>query len=261
MSGDSPPGQSAATPSAIRALPRHIAIIMDGNGRWAQLRGLPRVEGHRQGAKSVRTVVRAAREIGLGAITLYAFSSQNWNRPPDEVAALMQLLRDYVIEEREEIMTNGIRLVAIGDVHKLPPFVRQPLDALINDSSGNEGMTLCLALSYGGRESIVEAARSLSSRVASGELKAEQLDESLFTGAMQTRALPQLDLLVRTSGERRLSNFLLWESSYAELHFCDTLWPDFGRPALEEALADYAQRERRFGLTHEQVRGQIRSVG
>src|SRR5687768_9655511 len=150
-------------------LPRHVAIIMDGNGRWAQRRGLPRIEGHRKGATSVREVVRAARSVGLRALTLYAFSAQNWQRPPDEVATLMQLLRDYVIEERAEIMDNDIRLVAIGDVERLPDFVKQPLDALIHDSAGNRSMTLCLALSYGGRESIVAAARALCEAVAAGD--------------------------------------------------------------------------------------------
>jgi len=216
-------------PIDLNKLPRHVAIIMDGNGRWAQEHGLPRVEGHRQGAKAVREVVRGAREIGLRALTLYAFSAQNWQRPPDEVATLMQLLRDYVIEERSEIMDNDIRLVAIGEVERLPGFVKDPLDALIRDSADNQSMTLCLALSYGGRESILAA-------------------------ALQTGGLPQLDLLVRTSGEERLSNFLLWEAAYAELYFTDTFWPAFGKPELYEALESFRGRERRFGRTREQIR-------
>jgi undecaprenyl diphosphate synthase len=236
------------------ALPRHVAIIMDGNGRWAQSHGLARVEGHRQGAKSVREVVRAAREVGLRALTLYAFSSQNWQRPPDEVATLMQLLRDYVIEERAEIMDNAIRLIAIGDVDRLPEFVRDPLEALMRDSAQNRAMTLCLALSYGGRESILATARGLAELVARGAIKPEDINEERFSAAMQTGGLPQLDLLVRTSGEQRLSNFLLWESSYAELHFSRVFWPDFGRRELVAALEDYAGRERRFGRTREQVR-------
>src|SRR5882762_4656378 len=158
-------------------LPRHVAIIMDGNGRWAQRRGLPRVEGHRRGAVAVREVVRAAREVGLRALTLYAFSSQNWQRPPEEVGTLMQLLRDYVIDERDEIMDNGIRLIAIGDIDRLPSFVKDPLDALMRESAGNTGMTLCLALSYGGRESIVAAARALAAEVARGALKVEDINE------------------------------------------------------------------------------------
>jgi undecaprenyl diphosphate synthase len=235
-------------------LPRHVAIIMDGNGRWAQRRGLPRVEGHRKGARSVKEVVRAARECGLRAITLYAFSSQNWDRPPDEVATLMQLLRDYVIDERAEIMDNGIRLIAIGDVDRLPDFVREPLETLMRDSSGNRAMTLCLALSYGGRESIVSTARALCELAARGALRPEELTEDRFSAALQTGGLPQLDLLIRTSGEERLSNFLLWEAAYAELYFTDTYWPDFGRDQLMKALESFDRRERRFGRTREQIR-------
>jgi undecaprenyl diphosphate synthase len=235
-------------------LPRHVAIIMDGNGRWAQEHGLPRVEGHRQGAKAVREVVRAAREIGLRALTLYAFSAQNWQRPVEEVATLMQLLRDYVIEERDEIMENDIRLIAIGDVDRLPPFAKEPLDALMADSAGNRGMTLCLALSYGGRESIVAAARAMAEAVAEGRLSPEEITEERLTSQLQTSGLPQLDLLVRTSGEERLSNFLLWEAAYAELYFTDTYWPAFGKAQLYQALESFRGRERRFGRTREQIR-------
>jgi undecaprenyl diphosphate synthase len=235
-------------------LPRHVAIIMDGNGRWAQKRGLPRIEGHRQGAQSVRKVVRAARESGLRALTLYAFSAQNWHRPPEEVGALMQLLRDFLIEERPEIMDNAIRLTAIGDVDRLPDFVRDPLDALMRDSASNRAMTLCLALSYGGRESIVSTTRALVELAAKGALKPEDVNEDRFSGMLQTGGMPQLDLLVRTSGEVRLSNFLLWESAYAELYFTDTLWPEFGKEEFLRALESYGGRERRFGRTREQIR-------
>jgi len=235
-------------------LPRHVAIIMDGNGRWAQRRGLPRVEGHRRGAVAVRDVVRAAREIGLPAITLYAFSAQNWERPPEEIATLMQLLRDYVIDERAEIMENDIRLVAIGDLDRLPDFVKVPLDALMVESSGNRAMTLCLALSYGGRESLVAAAQKLAGEVARGVLEPGDITEQHLAGALQTNGLPQLDLLVRTSGEERLSNFLLWEAAYAELYFTDTYWPDFGKAELYGALESFRGRERRFGRTREQIR-------
>jgi undecaprenyl diphosphate synthase len=235
-------------------LPRHVAIIMDGNGRWAQRRGLPRVEGHRRGAVAVREVVRAAREVGLRALTLYAFSSQNWQRPPDEVGTLMQLLRDYVIDERDEIMDNGIRLIAIGDVDRLPDFVKEPLETLMRDSAGNRMMTLCLALSYGGRESIVSTTRALCELAARGALKPEEITEDRISAALQTGGLPQLDLLVRTSGEERLSNFLLWESAYAELYFTDTFWPDFGKNELYQALDSFRRRERRFGQTREQIR-------
>jgi undecaprenyl diphosphate synthase len=236
------------------ALPRHVAIIMDGNGRWAQERGLPRIEGHRRGANSVHEVVRAAREIGVKALTLYAFSAQNWLRPPDEVTMLMRLLREYVIAERAEIMDNAIRLVTIGDVQKLPGLVREPLDDLVRDSAGNQAMTLCLALSYGGRESIVDTARALGEAVKKGELDPSAINEDSFQAAMQTAPLPQLDLLIRTSGEVRLSNFLLWESAYAELYFTDTYWPEFGRDEFLRALESYRGRERRFGRTREQLR-------
>ncbi len=230
-------------------LPRHVAIIMDGNGRWALARNLPRIEGHREGAKSVKDVVRASRQLGLEALTLYAFSAQNWSRPPDEVKALMELLRDYLLEERAEIMDNAIRLVAIGQIERLPDFVRGPLDALVADSAANTGMTLCLALSYGAREAIVAAA---CAAMRAG-IPPAQLDEARLGAFFPTRDLPPLDLLVRTSGEQRISNFLLWECAYSELFFTPTLWPDFRRADLYAALEAYAARERRFGLTSAQL--------
>lgn len=236
-----------------RPLPRHVGIIMDGNGRWAQLRGRPRIDGHREGAESVRDITRAARQIGIEAITLYAFSSQNWARPADEVGALMQLLRDYLIDERAEIMDNGIRLDAIGDVEKLPPFVKDPLDALRADSAGNGGMTLTLALSYGGRESIARAVRNIAADAAAGRIDPASIDAAVVAGYLPTSRLPPLDLLVRTSGEQRISNFMLWELAYAELVFVDVMWPDFRRQHLYAALEAYAARERRFGLTSGQL--------
>jgi undecaprenyl diphosphate synthase len=239
---------------AITHMPRHVGIIMDGNGRWAERRQLPRVEGHRVGAESVRDVVRAARQLGLEALTLYAFSSQNWARPPAEVAALMELLREYVVEERPELMDNDIRLRAIGDIDRLPAAVRDPLTALIADSAANQSMTLTLALSYGGRESIVAAVRHALRACAAGQLDPRDLDADRFTALLPTGDLPPLDLLIRTSGERRVSNFMLWELAYAELYFTDTLWPDFRRQHLYRALEDYAERERRFGLTGDQLR-------
>ena len=235
-------------------LPRHVAIIMDGNGRWAKRRGLPRVEGHRRGADSVRDIVRASRELGLRALTLYAFSSQNWERPLDEVRTLMELLRDYVIGERAEIMDNHIRLVTIGDTTRLPDFVREPLEQLIADSAENHKMTLCLALSYDGRESIVAAARALAQRVKDGTLDPSAITATALAGELATRILPELDLVIRTSGEQRLSNFLLWEAAYAELYFTDVMWPDFSRASLYQAIETFQKRERRFGLTTEQVR-------
>src|SRR5690349_8029113 len=206
-------------------LPRHVAIIMDGNGRWAKLRGQPRIDGHREGAVSVRDVVRASRQLGLAALTLYAFSSQNWQRPVDEVRQLMELLRDYLVEERPEIMDNDIRLTTIGDIERLPRMVREPLDALMRDSAGNKSMMLCLALSYGGREVIVEAARA----AMRAGTRPEALTEQEFAKLLPTRELPPLDFMIRTSGEQRISNFLLWEAAYAELYFTPVLWPDFRR--------------------------------
>lgn len=234
-------------------LPRHVAIIMDGNGRWARGRGEPRIEGHREGAKSVREVVRAAREIGVSALTLFAFSEQNWDRPPDEVDALMELLFKYVLEERDEIMQNGIRLTAIGELSRLPTFVRQPLFALIDDSKDNGGMILCLALSYGGREDLVRAARTVAEEVRADRLDPEEINEVVLESRLSTRLLPPLDLLIRTSGEHRLSNFLLWQAAYAELYFTPLMWPEFRRDALVQAIDAYQHRERRFGLTSEQI--------
>jgi len=245
-------GTSMQAPS--EDLPRHIAIIMDGNGRWAKRRGLPRIEGHRKGADSVREVTRSARELGIKALTLYAFSSQNWDRPIEEVRMLMALLRDYLVDERPEILDNDIRLTTIGNVDRLPDFVREPLFALKADSANNTGMTLCLALSYGGRETIVDAARNLVTRVLAGEIREQDVNELSFGEALCTNALPPLDLVIRTSGEQRLSNFLLWEAAYAELYFTDTMWPDFKRADLMDAIATYQGRERRFGLTSEQVK-------
>jgi len=230
-----------------RALPRHIGIIMDGNGRWAEARGLPRISGHREGSESVRAVAREARKVGLEALTLYAFSAQNWARPPDEVAALMQLLADFLESERSEIMSNAIRLHAIGELDRLPGFVRDRLDRLRDDSAANRGMTLTLALSYDGREDIAQAARRAAAArgLAFG---AADIDAGLWTAG-----LPDLDLLVRTSGERRISNFLLWQCAYAELAFTDVLWPDFRELELLQAVDDFQSRERRFGLTGAQV--------
>ena len=238
-------------------LPRHVGIIMDGNGRWAQERGLPRIEGHRVGAESVKDVTRAARQVGLSALTLYAFSSQNWARPADEVGALMDLLRDYLRDERDEIMENGIRLDAIGDAEKLPARVREPLDALRAESAGNDKMTLTLALSYGGRESIARAMRRMAEDVANGELAPTAIDVDRVNAYLPTAGLPPLDLLVRTSGEQRVSNFMLWEIAYAELVFVDVRWPDFRREHLYAALEAYAARERRFGKTSAQLASDV----
>jgi undecaprenyl diphosphate synthase len=236
-----------------RSLPRHLGIIMDGNGRWAQQRGLPRVDGHRVGAESVRDVTRASRELGIEALTLYAFSSQNWARPPDEVAALMDLLREFLLDERAEILDNGIRLEALGEIARLPAFVREPLAELRAASQANTGMVLTLALSYGGRESIARAAREAARAVAAGTLALDAIDVDRLGNFLPTAPLPPLDLLIRTSGEQRVSNFMLWELAYAELIFVDVLWPEFRRVELYKCLEEYAARERRFGLTSQQL--------
>ncbi|MCB9526279.1 MAG: isoprenyl transferase [Myxococcales bacterium] len=235
-------------------MPRHLAIIMDGNGRWAEQRGLPRHQGHAAGAKAVNRTVTACRELGIEVLTLYAFSEQNWARPEDEVEALMQLLHDYVHDERFEILDNGIRLTTIGDVDRLPAWVRRPLQALCDESAGNRGMVLALALSYGGREEVVHSVRRLAAEVAAGRLDPAAIDEAAIARGLYTAQWPDPDLVLRTSGEARLSNFLLWQSAYAELYFTDVAWPDFQREHLEEALRHYAHRERRFGKTGAQIR-------
>ncbi len=235
-------------------IPRHLAVIMDGNGRWAQARGLPRIKGHEAGAESVRVVVRTCRELGVEAVTLYSFSTENWRRPPSEVAGLMKLLADYVRTERSEILDNNIRLQAIGQIDRLPIFVRRPLQELIRVSDrGKPRMTLTLALSYGGRREIVDAVQDIARRAAAGQLRPEDIDEDTISSHLSTAGLPEPDLLVRTSGEMRLSNFLLWQLAYAELYVTPVAWPDFRKPNLLEAFREFGQRERRFGMTSAQV--------
>lgn len=235
-------------------LPRHVGIIMDGNGRWAQARGLSRIEGHRRGADAVRRTVRAARQLGVRVLTLFAFSEQNWSRPRDEVEALMDLLLNFLHDERGEILDNDIRLLAIGDLARLPTNVRAALDELCAASDAHRSMTLCLALSYGGREDVVRAARRIARSVAEGRLRADDVSASVVDASLESRDLGDLDLLIRTSGEMRLSNFLLWPAAYAELWFTEKLWPDFDRADFAAALDEYRRRQRRFGLTAEQVR-------
>ncbi len=234
-------------------LPRHIAIIMDGNGRWAELRGCSRLEGHAEGALSVKDIVTAAREAGIEALTLYAFSVQNWGRPDEEVDHLMGLLLDYLATERSTILDNDIKLQSIGQTHRLPLDVQASLRKLQADSKDNSGMVLTLALSYGGREEIVAACQQIAERVKAGELEPEAIDEALIDQYLFTRDLPPVDLLIRTSGEMRLSNFLLWQVAYAELVITEVLWPDFRRPNLHECIEVYRKRERRYGLTGAQV--------
>ncbi len=234
-------------------LPRHIAIIMDGNGRWAEQRGLERWQGHARGARAVREIVTTARENGIQALTLYAFSVQNWGRPGDEVERLMTLLLDYLVEERDTIMDNEIRLTSIGQTARLPAHVLKQLRFLEAESKDNSKMTLTLALSYGSREEIVEACRQLARDVAAGRQDPDTIDEALLDRYMFTRELPPLDLLIRTSGELRLSNFLLWQAAYAEIVVTDELWPDFGKAQLFACIDAFRGRERRYGKTGAQV--------
>ncbi|HNT58242.1 MAG TPA: isoprenyl transferase [Syntrophales bacterium] len=236
-----------------KRIPRHIAVIMDGNGRWAKQRSLNRIEGHRKGAQSVREIVRACREIGVRYLTLFAFSVENWQRPREEVTALMVLLREYLLSELEEMLENGISLRSIGNVEVLPPLIRETLAEIEDKTKGNDRMTLTLALSYGGRDEIVTAAREIARRSRAGTLKEEEITKETFSHFLFTAAMPDPDILIRTSGEYRISNFLLWQMAYTELYFTDVLWPDFSREHLLRAIADYQNRERRFGRTSDQL--------
>ncbi len=228
-------------------LPRHIAIIMDGNGRWARQRGLPRIRGHERGAKVVRAVVTHCARLGLDALTLYSFSSENWKRPRAEVDFLMELYRHYLVAERGEIMENNIRLVHVGRRDGLPDKVLEEMDTTVGHSAANTGLKLCLALNYGSRREIVDAVRGIATAVKENRLAVEDIDEQIISDALYTHQVPDPDLLIRTASERRISNFLLWQISYAELHFCDVLWPEFTVEHLDEAIKDYARRERRYG--------------
>lgn len=234
-------------------LPRHIAIIMDGNGRWAKERGKDRVYGHHEGVLSVRAIVDASAEIGIEYLTLYAFSTENWNRPKEEVAALMELLVNTIRKEAEELKKNGVRLHVIGDVESLPAVCQKELKEAMDITAHNTRLNLILALSYSSRWEITAAARRLSVDVAVGKLEATDIDESLFSTYLATAAFPDPELMIRTSGEHRISNYLLWQLAYAELYFTPVHWPAFRKPHLLEAIYDYQQRERRFGLTSEQL--------
>ena len=230
-------------------LPRHVAIIMDGNGRWARARGLPRVMGHRAGIKSVRAVAEAAREVGVEVLTLYAFSVENWKRPAAEVSTLMGLLNQYLRREMDNLMRNEIRLNVLGDVEGLPEAVRKHLLRVMEQTRGNPRMLLNLALNYGGRAEILHAVREVAAQVKAGRLRLSALDEETFSRFLYTDGMPDPDLLIRTSGEQRISNFLLWQISYAELFITPKLWPDFGKADFLGALAEYQRRERRFGAS------------
>ncbi len=234
-------------------LPRHIGIIMDGNGRWARQRGWMRTRGHRAGSHAVRRVVRACRRLGIEVLTLYAFSAQNWGRPEHEVRTLMNLLGEFIAKEWQEIMEREIRVVHLGELRRVPAVVRQQLRTLERASARNRAMTLALALSYGAREEMVRAARKLIRRGLAGKLAPADVDSTTIAAALDTARLPDPDLIIRTGGERRLSNFMLWQCAYAELHFSDRLWPDFKVEDLRAAIADYQHRRRRYGLIDEQL--------
>jgi undecaprenyl diphosphate synthase len=232
------------------ALPGHVAIIMDGNGRWAERRGLPRLAGHERGAEAVRRTVKAARAEGVQVLTLYAFSEQNWGRPEREVSHLMGLLQGFLERERAELCASGVRLRAIGDRSRLPAAVRAQLERTERATAATDRpvLDLCLAISYGAREDLVRVARQLATAARDGQLEPGDIDEAQVSSALASGGLPPVDLLIRTSGEQRLSNFFLWEAAYAELHFTPCLWPDFDAAALRASLEAYGRRDRRFGL-------------
>lgn len=236
------------------SLPQHVAIIMDGNGRWAEKHTLGRISGHRKGAEAVRTIVRVCRELGIKYLTLYALSVENLSRPITEINALMKILGDYVQSELAEMLANGIRLTTIGNIAALDASVRKLLEKAMTDTAGNKGMVLNLALSYGGRDEIVQAASRIAQDARDGAISPQEMTPELFSRYLYTADMPDPDLLIRTSGEYRLSNFLLWQSAYTEFYFTDVLWPDFCEKDLLAAIKDYQKRERRFGLTSEQMR-------
>jgi undecaprenyl diphosphate synthase len=236
-------------------IPRHVAIIMDGNGRWAEQRGISRIEGHRQGLEAVRAVVRAAHELGVRFLTLYAFSLENWNRPKPEVDELMRLLEHYLDEEIDEVMRNGIQVRSIGRHERLAPRVVKKVRDAIERTRENSEMVLVFALSYGGRAEIVDAARKLLHDAEVGKVDPERLDEKTFAAYLYDPEIPDPDLLIRTGAECRVSNFLLWEIAYTEIYTTDLMWPEFRKSHLVDALRDYQDRERRFGMTSAQLRG------
>jgi len=243
------------SPNAVDAehLPRHVAIIMDGNGRWAKRRKKPRLFGHKVGADSVRDIVEAAREIDIKVLTLYAFSSENWDRPVQEVSGLMSILKRYLESELPRMKKNGVRLMSMGDRDRLPEGVRNTLEMVIRKTADNTELILNLALSYGGRDEIVRAVKKLSRECAAGNRSVESITSEVIDSYLDTRDLPDPDLLIRTGGEFRLSNFMLWQVSYAEVYFTDIMWPDFRKEEFLRALSEYQSRERRFGRTGEQL--------
>ncbi len=244
---------SSTLPLDMNRLPRHVAIIMDGNGRWAQRKRQPRLFGHRAGAESVREIVETCRNIGIEYLTLYAFSSENWRRPAQEVTGLMSILKKYLEAELPRMQKNDIRLLSIGDRQRLPEVVREALERGIRETVNNRKLKLNLALSYGSRDEIVRAVQTISALCVQGDMTPEQITDQSIAENLDTNLLPDPDLLIRTGGEARLSNFLLWQLSYAEIYFTETMWPDFRKDAFLQALSEYQSRERRFGRTGEQL--------
>ena len=234
-------------------VPKHVAIIMDGNGRWARLRGKSRIEGHRRGRASVRAVVETSLKVGVSYLSLYAFSNENWQRPREEVGALMGLLEHYLHDEQARMMRERIRLLAIGDHNRLPPSVRKILERTIDMTKENEALSVILALSYSGRRDIVKTMRRIACEVQKGSCRPEDIDEAMVSSQTETGFIPDPDLLIRTSGEMRISNFFLWQIAYTELYVTSTLWPDFQKQEYVEALLEFQRRRRRFGKTDEQV--------
>ena len=248
-------GQTDVIPEIdLDRVPRHVAIIMDGNGRWAVERGLERNAGHREGIESVREIIRACRDYGVEVLTLYAFSIENWNRPKGEVSELMRLLEEYLETELAEVMEHGARVRSIGRLDRLPPSTRRAVEKAVSETADNDGMQLVFALSYGGRAEIVDAARRIGRDAELGKIDPEGLDEKTFASYLYAPDVPDPDLLIRTGAERRVSNFLLWQIAYSELHVSRCMWPEFRRGEFEAALIDYQGRERRFGLTSAQVK-------
>jgi undecaprenyl diphosphate synthase len=241
----------------LKRLPKHIAIIMDGNGRWAQEQGQDRLFGHYHGVISVRKVVEAAAEIGIGYLTLYAFSTENWDRPTEEVNGLMTLFVETIAKEVPDLNKNNIQLQFIGDLSPLPPHAKQALEEATFNTSKNTGLKLIIALSYSSRWEIVHASQKIAEKVKLGEIEPGQVDESLFASFLSTNGIPDPELMIRTSGEHRISNFLLFQAAYAELYFTETRWPDFRKDNLIEAIVDFQSRERRFGKTSAQIQSNI----
>ena len=235
-------------------LPQHVAIIMDGNGRWAKKRGLMRSFGHENGVTTVRQITEIASELGIGYLTLYTFSTENWNRPKDEVDALMNLIVDSIEQQTPDLIKNNVRLTTIGNMRRMPQFARERLEKCMDDTAHCTGLVLCLALSYSSRWEIVEACKKLAAQAAAGQIQAESIDDDMVSKAMATASMPDPDLLIRTAGDLRISNFLLWQIAYSELYFTPKFWPDFTKEDFCEAIVDYQSRERRFGKTSEQLK-------